>query len=95
MDDLSLISLEAAHFRVLLEEADRADTDTARLEALNAALQSAFGVVELVGRLRGGEYPEWAEPLSLKWRNIVLDVRDMQADICRSRLAGLSRLRRQ
>jgi hypothetical protein len=76
-DLFDLASAETAMMHLAFDELEHATTGTARLEALNTAIEHCFAVLELFAQLRV-ECPEQAEPLLQEWRGMVLRLRDMQ-----------------
>jgi hypothetical protein len=76
-DIFELVSLETALIHSVIDDYENATTGTARLEALNTAINHSFAILELLAELRH-EYPERTAPLVEQWRDQLLRFRDWQ-----------------
>jgi hypothetical protein len=86
-----VLKLEAANFGQAVALAEEADTASARISWLGAAIEAAFACCEICGRLRDID-PDRANEVANKWRDLAADYAVRRHLLVESRRAELAEL---
>jgi hypothetical protein len=86
---LDFVELEAANYARACSLAKQASSVSERISWLSAAVESAFGACELVGRLREF-HPDAADNLCNRWRDAAADLSVRRAKLVEERRAELA-----